>query len=249
MNLNRRSYALALLALAVPFVVNAQDRPFVPSSSQAFVEDMVLLPVECFLVQPISGKGGQACYRKDKIFQLQTTKAQYALLDRYNVNSPYDVISKKCVELTKHDQIGLRFWCSNREENWSIQFQYYFQSHPAVNLLQLQKIELKTCASSNVNESFGAVIRKFGKPSQVQSDDERLVYHRHYLEDRLTVSHQQSYPGELRYQDNSFGNSTFSCPGNYYLLFTLEPKQFHDGRANVIAKIQSDQSKVSTPKF
>ena len=237
----------ALCVAVVVWSAHAQDRPVVPPASQTFMDDIVLLPVECLLVEPLSGKGGQDCLRKDKPVQLQTTKPQYALLDSYNVNSPYDVISKKCTNLSKHYRMGTRFWCHNRQENWSIEFSYYFQSHPAINVLYLQEVELKTCASANVQESFGAVVRKFGQPSQVQSDDERLVFTR--LDDRLTVSHRQSIPGELRYQTNDFGNSTFSCPGNFYLLFKLQPRQFQSGRANVIAKIQADQSKGSSPKF
>ncbi|MEI6547997.1 MAG: hypothetical protein WCN85_13360 [Burkholderiales bacterium] len=232
------------IALVIAWAGQAQ--PIVPAASQAFVDDIVLLPVECFLVMPLSGKGGQTCYRKDKVLQMQTTRARYALLGDFNVNSPYDVISKKCANTSKYDTVALTFLCENRQENWSIRFSYYFESHPAVNLLYLARIELKTCASANVDESFNAVIRKFGRPSPTQSDDERLVYQRHHLEDRMTVSHEQTPPGAARLERL---NDMFSCPGNYYLKFVLEPKQFHSGRANVIARIEAEQSKGSSPKF
>jgi hypothetical protein len=232
--------------IALLLAWTAQAQPSVPAASQAFVDDIVLLPVECLLVMPLSGKGGQTCYRKDKVLQMQTTKARYALLGDFNVNSSYDVISKKCVNTSKYDTVALSFLCENRQENWSIRFYYYFESHPAVNLLYLSRIELKTCTSASVDESFNAVIRKFGKPSQTESDDVRLVYHRHHLEDRLTVSHEHTPPGAARVERL---NDMFSCPGDYALLFKLEPKQFHSGRANVIARIQAEQSKASLPKF
>ena len=251
MNTIVKKISIAFFFTLITLTAKSHEKPFLPATSQVFVDDIVILPVECFLLLPISGKGEQTCYRENKIFQLQTTSAQYSLLDRFNINSPYDFISKICKQLDKHQQIGLSFWCFNRDENWSIQFYYYYQSHPAIKLIQLQSIELKTCATSDINKSDRAVIQKFGIPDNIKqlSDDGRLEYQRHYLLDRLIVTHRMSFPGELRYQTNSNGNSTVSCPGNYYLDFKLEPKQFHTGRANVIAKILADQSKGSMPKF
>jgi hypothetical protein len=241
----------AFFSLIISLTANSQAKPFIPSASQVFVDDIAILPVDCFLVKPLSGQSGQTCYRENKIFQLQTTAAQYKLLDRFDINSPYDFISKNCKQLDNHNTIGLSFWCFNRDQNWSIQFYYYFQSHPAINLLEIRSIELKTCASSDADQSYRFVIQKFGRPDNIKrlSDDQRLEYQRHYLLDRLVVTHRMSYPDEVRYQSNSHGNGTVSCPGNYYLDFKLEPKQFHTGRANVIAKILADQSKGSLPKF
>ena len=76
-------YVAGFIALALAWASQAQ--PTVPAASQAFVDDIVLLPVECLLVMPLSGKGGQTCYRKDKVLQLQTTTARYALLGDFNV--------------------------------------------------------------------------------------------------------------------------------------------------------------------
>ena len=244
-----RRWALIGVALLCAAAAQAQQATVVPPVSQAYVDDIVLLPVDCFLVVPLSGKGGQRCQDKGKVVQLQSTQARYALLDRYNINAPYDVIAKQCVNLSKHYQLGLLFWCHNRQENWSIQFQYYFQSHPAANLLHLASIELVTCASADAAASLNAVARKFGKPREVDADDARLVYQQNLQEERMTVVHRQTIPGVARLQDNSGGNAMFSCPGNTHLAFKLESRQFQSGRAAVLQKIQADQGRGSVPKF
>lgn len=242
-------YLLSMSLLVFSGTSLAQEQPMIPKPAQAFVDDMVLLPVDCLLMMPVGNNSPYTCYRNEKLVQLQSTKAKYALLDRYNINSPYDVISKQCKPMRHYDRVHLLFACQNNAENWSIEFQYFAQNHPALNVIYLHSVSLKTCASSSAADSLNAVARKFGKPTQVDSDEEGMLYQAPYDGERFTVLHRQTYPDVAKTQKRILGNEDFSCPGNFHLTLKIESKQFHSGRARVIEKIQAQQSKDAKPKF
>jgi hypothetical protein len=237
--------------LAFVLVISAspafsQDQPNIPRADQVFVNDIALLPVDCFLMGSIPGKVGQPCHRKEKVYQMQTIKAKYTLLNRYNVNSPYDLIAKNCENMDIYGRTAIHFWCHNKMENWSIELRYYYSYSLEISTVHLKEIELKTCASSDVNEMYNLVKQKFGIPSNDPYRQNYMEFTSDNSNDRLFVTHQQEPPGRAAWVSKS-GNRSLNCPGNYYLQFRLNTYSFNSD--DVRAKIRASQSAGSIPKI
>jgi hypothetical protein len=240
-----------LKAIVILFSIRAlyaysQDRQITPSAAKVFINDIELLPVDCFFTGSAPRKAGQTCQRNIKIYQLQSTSVQYTLLNSYNANSPFDLISKNCVHKDQNMN-RLSFWCHKKTENWSIEISYNYRETPEINLIYLRGIELRTCASSNANEAFRHVIQKFGAPDNDGSSSNRLVFES--LKERLIVTHDQSPPAELNMESKEY-NRSLNCPGNYFLNLSLNyNSQFESGIRDFEAKNLATQSKKSIPRF
>lgn len=240
--------ALATIFLISTLPVHSQDNPNIPRSDQVFVKDIALLPVDCFLMGSIPGKVGQPCHRKEKVYQLQTIKAKYTLLNRYNVNTPYDYIVKNCENMDKYERTAIQFWCHNKSENWSIELRFYYSYSPEISTVYLKEIELKTCASSDMNEMYSLVKQKFGVPSNDPYRENYMEFINNNSNDRLIVTHNQESPGRAAWVSRS-GNRSLNCPGNYYLQFGLNTYSFSSGDSDIRAKIRASQSARSIPQL
>lgn len=238
--------AVGILFSISALFAHSQDRLITPTAAKVFINDIELLPVDCFLTGSTPKDAVTTCQRNIKIYQLQSTTIRYTLLNSFNANTPYDFIAKNCVHKNQNMN-KLSFWCHKKSENWSAEISFNYRETPEINVIYLRGIELRTCASSNASEAFRHVIQKFGAPDNDGSSSNRLVFVS--LKERLIVTHDQNPPPELNMESKEW-NRSLNCPGNYFLNLSLNYNtQFETGIRDFEAKIQATQSKKSIPRF
>lgn len=221
------------------------------ASSSSFAQghdlsrDSRVAPVNCLLYKPPRATQSDYVCAPGKHYQVQAPQAELSFLTQFNVNVPYDRISKAC-DLTITEHLALSFDCVNAKDNWAVSVLYYHHQNREISTVEVKQLRFRTCSNANLREVFQSVINKYGNPTEVEPPGDTLLYVRR--NERMRVANEPPSRGREIVVRGSVPREELKCPG-HVLIFNLAPTGFDRIREAVYQDIVTKSSAGVRPKF
>lgn len=215
-----------------------------PIWAQSEYKDPRLEQIACFVFKPPVGASKYGCDTRSDYFQIKLPKTHFTLLDKFNLNTSYNFVSKYCEVGSVQGSTVMEpqyFVCTNSKEGWSADI--YFSRHVshAFTSLHVREIKFETCSSGNAEEAYQSVIQKFGKPETYDPETQPVVFLNG--SERMNVSHRRDTP-------KGYGAAGgLQCPSKFRLSFTLSAPGLSAYREGIHEEYERKSSQGVKPKF
>lgn len=229
--------ASLLFVLIAGFVIGGPTR--------AQERDPRLAPVDCLLFKPPAGSTQFGCDPTGKTWQVQLPKTHFTLLDRFNLNLPYNGVSKQCeVGPVQGSTVmtPLYFRCLDPAGNWSAEVYFHRHRSHALSTLEVREIRFETCSGGDEQQAYRLVIQKFGQPERYDPDSPPVTFVAGT--ERLNVSHVREPPPAFRAQA-----SGMQCPAGFRLVFSLRASGVAGYRDEIHQAYERQSASGVKPRF